>query len=70
MQLKGTLKGHNGWVTQIATNARYPNMIISSSRGRNFCQNSKLLCEYYLLCLCISYRRLLKILSNRQNRKG
>lgn len=33
MQLKGTLKGHNGWVTQIATNARYPNMIISSSRG-------------------------------------
>lgn len=38
MQLKGTLKGHNGWVTQIATNARFPNMIISSSRGRNgFC---------------------------------
>ncbi|KAK6111156.1 Guanine nucleotide-binding protein subunit beta-2-like 1 [Brugia pahangi] len=34
MQLKGTLKGHNGWVTQIATNARYPNMIISSSRDK------------------------------------
>jgi guanine nucleotide-binding protein subunit beta-2-like 1 protein len=33
MTLKGTLKGHNGWVTQIATNPRYPNMIISSSRG-------------------------------------
>lgn len=36
MQLKGTLKGHSGWVTQIATNARYPNMIISSSRGRHY----------------------------------
>lgn len=36
MKLKGMLKGHGDWVTQIATNARYPNMIISSSRGYYF----------------------------------
>jgi guanine nucleotide-binding protein subunit beta-2-like 1 protein len=35
MTLKGTLKGHNGWVTQIATNPRYPHMIISSSRDKS-----------------------------------
>nr|CAI5818649.1 unnamed protein product [Callosobruchus analis] len=27
LQLKGTLLGHNGWVTQIATNPKYPDMI-------------------------------------------
>jgi len=32
--MKGSLKGHTGWVTQIATNPRYPNMIISSSRDK------------------------------------
>lgn len=31
--LKGTLKGHNGWVTQIATNPLNPDTILSSSRG-------------------------------------
>lgn len=31
--LKGTLKGHNGWVTQIATNPSDPDTILSSSRG-------------------------------------
>lgn len=31
--LKGTLKGHNGWVTQIATNPTNPDTILSSSRG-------------------------------------
>jgi len=34
LQLKGTLLGHNGWVTQIATNPKYPDMILSSSRGK------------------------------------
>lgn len=34
LQLKGTLVGHNGWVTQIATNPKYPDMILSSSRGK------------------------------------
>jgi len=34
MTMKGSLKGHTGWVTQIATNPRYPNMIISSSRDK------------------------------------
>lgn len=32
--LKGQLVGHNGWVTQIATNNRYPDMILSSSRDK------------------------------------
>jgi len=32
--LKGTLVGHNGWVTQIATNSRYNDMILSCSRDK------------------------------------
>ncbi len=34
LTLKGTLEGHNGWVTQIATNHNFPNMILSASRGK------------------------------------
>jgi len=34
LQLRGTLRGHNGWVTQIATNPKYPDMILSCSRGK------------------------------------
>ncbi|CAG0889628.1 unnamed protein product [Cyprideis torosa] len=34
MKLRGTLKGHNGWVTQIATNPKYPQMILSASRDK------------------------------------
>lgn len=37
MQLRGTLKGHSGWVTQIATNPKYPDMILSASRGKWNC---------------------------------
>lgn len=33
MRLRGTLKGHSGWVTQIATTAANPDMILSASRG-------------------------------------
>jgi len=33
--LKGTLKGHSGWVTQIATTPRYPDMVTSSSRDKS-----------------------------------
>uniref|UniRef100_A0A8C5MTR5 Small ribosomal subunit protein RACK1 n=1 Tax=Leptobrachium leishanense TaxID=445787 RepID=A0A8C5MTR5_9ANUR len=33
MTLRGTLNGHNGWVTQIATTPQFPDMILSSSRG-------------------------------------
>lgn len=36
LQLRGTLRGHNGWVTQIAINPKYPDMIISSSRGQSY----------------------------------
>lgn len=33
LQRRGTLLGHSGWVTQIATNPKYPDMLLSSSRG-------------------------------------
>ena len=33
--LKGQLVGHNGWVTQIATNNRYPDLLLSSSRDKS-----------------------------------
>uniref|UniRef100_A0A8B9HHZ9 Small ribosomal subunit protein RACK1 n=1 Tax=Astyanax mexicanus TaxID=7994 RepID=A0A8B9HHZ9_ASTMX len=34
MTLRGTLKGHSGWVTQIATTPQFPDMILSASRGK------------------------------------
>jgi len=34
LQRRGTLMGHSGWVTQIATNPKYPDMILSSSRDK------------------------------------
>ncbi|EDV59261.1 guanine nucleotide-binding protein subunit beta-like protein [Drosophila erecta] len=34
LQLRGTLIGHNGWVTQIATNPKDPDTIISASRDK------------------------------------
>jgi guanine nucleotide-binding protein subunit beta-2-like 1 protein len=34
LKLRGTLKGHSGWVTQIATTAANPDIILSSSRDR------------------------------------
>jgi guanine nucleotide-binding protein subunit beta-2-like 1 protein len=33
LALRGELKGHNGWITSIATSAEVPDMILSSSRG-------------------------------------
>lgn len=35
MTLKATLKGHGGWVTQIATTPMFPDMILSSSRDKS-----------------------------------
>nr|KAG5691322.1 hypothetical protein BaRGS_014021 [Batillaria attramentaria] len=35
MTLRGTLQGHGGWVTQIATNPQFPNAILSASRADN-----------------------------------
>ncbi|KAL1446845.1 hypothetical protein WDU94_005563 [Cyamophila willieti] len=32
LQLRGTLRGHSGWVTQIATNPKFPDTILSCSR--------------------------------------
>uniref|UniRef100_A0A8B9HIY2 Small ribosomal subunit protein RACK1 n=1 Tax=Astyanax mexicanus TaxID=7994 RepID=A0A8B9HIY2_ASTMX len=37
MTLRGTLKGHSGWVTQIATTPQFPDMILSASRGKRVC---------------------------------
>ena len=34
MILCGTLKGHNGWVTQIATTSQFPDMILSTSQDK------------------------------------
>lgn len=34
LTLRGTLKGHNGWVTQIATNPQDPDKILSGSRDK------------------------------------
>jgi guanine nucleotide-binding protein subunit beta-2-like 1 protein len=34
LQLRGILKGHNGWVTCIATSAENPDMILSGSRDK------------------------------------
>lgn len=34
MQLRGTLEGHGGWVTQVATNPQFPEMLVSSSRDK------------------------------------
>lgn len=44
LQLRGTLRGHNGWVTQIATNPKYSDLILSASRGE-FCGSLKF--SYY-----------------------
>merc|ERR1719147_80672 len=35
MTLRGTLQGHGGWVTQIATNPQYPDTILSASRDKS-----------------------------------
>merc|ERR1712034_307887 len=35
MVLSGTLKGHNGWVTQIATTPQSPDNILSASRDKS-----------------------------------
>ena len=34
MTLRGTLMGHAGWVTNIATSSDFPDMVLSSSRGK------------------------------------
>ena len=36
MQMKGTLTGHGGWVTQIATAPYDPETLLSASRGDFF----------------------------------
>ena len=35
LMLRGTLKGHSGWVTAIATTPEQPDMILSSSRDKS-----------------------------------
>jgi len=35
MKLEGALRGHTGWVTQIATNPVYKNVLISASRDKS-----------------------------------
>ena len=33
--LKGTLEGHSGWVTSLATSLENPNMLLSGSRDKS-----------------------------------
>ena len=35
MTLRADLRGHSDWITQIATNPQYPDMILSASRGND-----------------------------------
>jgi guanine nucleotide-binding protein subunit beta-2-like 1 protein len=35
LSLRGTLKGHNGWITSLATTAEDPNLLLSSSRDKS-----------------------------------
>ena len=35
LTLKGYLKGHTNWVTQIATNPQYPELLFSASRDKS-----------------------------------
>merc|ERR1712169_172024 len=35
LMLKGTLEGHNGWVTSLATSMENPNMLLSASRDKS-----------------------------------
>lgn len=50
MTLRGTLKGHSGWVTQIATTPQFPDMILSASRGE------RAACPAICALLCWIYR--------------
>lgn len=34
LAFKGTLAGHSGWVTAIATSSENPDMILTASRGQ------------------------------------
>ena len=43
LQLRGTLEGHAGWVTQIATNPKYPDIILSASRDKALIATTKAL---------------------------
>lgn len=35
LQLRGTLEGHNGWVTSLASSAANPDLLVSGSRDKN-----------------------------------
>lgn len=42
MTLRGTLRGQDGEITQIATNTEYPKMILSASRGKIYQYTNKI----------------------------
>ena len=54
MTLRGTLQGHEGWVTQIATTPQYPDVILSASRGRYFVSRGL---DYRVYCNIIKRKK-------------
>lgn len=48
MTLRGTLQGHGGWVTQIATTPQYPDMVLSASRGK-YCRGTVIHVAIYFI---------------------
>ena len=58
MTLRGTLQGHAGWVTQIATTPQRPDMILSASRGKVYAMSSMSVmlahCQCVMFCCHVS----------------
>lgn len=49
MNFKGNLRYHNDWVTQIATNVKFPDTLLSASRGNvNFYTSFNIIVEVRL----------------------
>lgn len=52
---KGSLEGHGGWVTAIATSSENPDMILTSSRGASLLATFCLSCVSFLPALFLAF---------------
>jgi hypothetical protein len=55
LALRGTLKGHSGWVTAIATSPETPDTILSASRGRFPPYQKRIANAYRQDCHCLAF---------------